>query len=422
MPTHQELTEEIVQKINNRKSTYDSVLVKSAIMRQQGQWKNILTKILPLPFSDAYTPQEKLDYGNFALIEKLVTSDDLIEIIRKLPEKGTTSITLGDCEVQIQVENLLQDSNKYDSGTEYLKVGWFYEKYQYRGPNQPYSAEPIVSTDLPLFPDSHTAIEKFIGIDFSRYSDPYGIILCLPNYGAKIEEVNIGSKEIRVRVQPKAEKIDNIVGKIYCRKDAEIKQEDIIFENETANVAIGFMPNFFNLALISKVSGEILDTRRFYSSWESQKGIVFEIPQYELLELIKHGETETTEFKEKIGKQEELAETAVAFANGQGGIILLGVDDHANIVGLIPGDHENTVTNILRSHCEPQVKYEINKDQIEGRTIVIIRVEEGENKPYMVREKGVYVRANATDRIATRYELDEFYKEPQSPFWSQTRH
>lgn len=85
-------------------------------------------------------------------------------------------------------------------------------------------------------------------------------------------------------------------------------------------------------------------------------------------------------------------------------------------MGLTQGDYESTVTNIFRSHREPQVKYEINKHQIEGETVILIRIEEGDNKPYTVREKGVYVRANATDRIATRYELDEFYEERRSPF------
>jgi len=416
MPTYQETTEEIIQKINNRKNTYGSVSVKSAIMKHQGQWKNILTKIVPLPSSDAYIPQRKLDYGNFVLVEELITLDDLIGTIRKLPEKGTTSVTIGDYEVQVQVENLLQDSYKYDSGTEYLQVGWFYEKYQYRSQSQHYSSEPIVTPDLPLFPDSRTAIEKFIGIDFSHYSEPYGIILCLPNYGAKIEEVNIGSKEIRVKVQAKTEKIENIVGKIYCRKDGETKQEDIAFEAETASIAIGLMPDFFNLALVSKGSGEILDTRRFYSSWELPRGIVISIPEYELLELIRHGETETVEFKEDIGKPEELAETAVAFANGEGGIILLGVDNHANIVGVGQRDYEGTITNILRSHCEPQIDYEIDRRQLEEKTIILLRIHKGEDKPYTVREKGVYVRANATDRVATRYELDKFYEERRTGF------
>jgi hypothetical protein len=418
MPNHQELTKEILQKIDNRKSTYGSVSVKSSIMKHQGQWKNILTKILPLPSSDSYTLQEKLDYGDFVLVEKLITLEDLIEVIRKLPEKGTTSITIGDYEVQVQVENLVQDTYKYDSGTEYLKVGWFYEKYQYRSQSQHYSSEPIVTPDLPLFPDSRTAIEKFIGIDFSHYSEPYGIILCLPNYGVRIDEVNIASKEIRVKIQPKTEKIENIIGKLYCRRDGETKQEDIKFETETANITIGFMPDFFNLALVSRISGEILDTRRFYSSWEPQKGITFEIPEYELLELIRHGETETAEFKEDIGKPEELAETAVAFANGEGGIILIGVDNHANIIGIGQRDYEGTITNILRSHCEPQIEYKIDRRQLEEKTVVLLHIHEGKDKPYTVREKGVYVRANATDRIATRYELDKFYEQRRMEFRS----
>lgn len=416
MLAHRELAEEIIQKINNRKNTYGSVSVKSAILKHQGQWKNILTKILPLCSSEVYKPQTKLDYGDFILIEKLITLDDLIEIIKKLPEKGTTFLTLGGYEVQVQVENLQKDSYKYDSGTEFLQVGWCYEKYQYRSQSIHYSSEPIVTPDLPLFPDSRTAIEKFIGIDFSHYSQPFGVILCLPNYGARIEEVNIFPKEIRVRIQPKAEKIENIIGKIYCRRATKIKQEDIIFENETANIAIGFIPEFFNLALVSRISGETLDTRRFYSSWEQQKGITFEIPGYELLELVRHGETETVEFKKEIGKPEELAETAVAFANGKGGIILIGVDDHANIVGIGQRDYEGIITNIFRSHCEPPIEYKIDRRQLEGKTIILLRIREGKDKPYIVREKGVYVRANATDRIATRYELDRFYEEHRKGF------
>jgi len=34
----------------------------------------------------------------------------------------------------------------------------------------------------------------------------------------------------------------------------------------------------------------------------------------------------------------------------------------------------------------------------------------------MVRDKGVYVRVGATDRIATRDELDEFYQKKYSSY------
>jgi len=415
MSSHQKLKEQIIQKISKRR--YGSVLVKGTIRKQQGIWKNVVTKILPMYLSDTYTAKEKLDYGNFAMVEDVITLKDLVELIKNLPEKGTTTINLGGYEVQVEGESLTNGHYKYDSGVDYLDVGWFLETYQYTSRNQGYSSEPLISPDLPLFPDSRVAMQTFLGIDPSRHSGSFGIIFCLPNYGAKVEEVSIGSKEIKVRVQTKAEDIKNIIGKLYCQRGDKIKQENIEFTNENGIVTVGFRPDFFYLALISKVTGEILDTRRFHSSWQLiSKGIVFDIPEYEILELIRRGESETVEFKREISKPEEFAETVVAFANGKGGVVLLGVDDHASIVGLSDRDHKDMITNILRSHCEPQIKCQIDGRQLDEKSIIVLHVEEGNNKPYTLREKGVYIRANATDRVATRYELDEFYEEGRSGF------
>lgn len=45
----------------------------------------------------------------------------------------------------------------------------------------------------------------------------------------------------------------------------------------------------------------------------------------------------------------------------------------------------------------------------ENIPILMVRVPSGENKPYVLRDRGVFVRRNATNRQATRNELDEFY-------------
>ena len=413
MSHHQERIEEIVGKIKARKDSYGSVLVKSAIVKSDGVWRNSITKILPLHKSDAYLPKEKLDYGNFALFEDIISLDTLIEIIKKLPEKGSSTITLGDYEILVEGESL-QNGYEYDSGEEYLNVGWFFERYHYRSPSRSQPREPMVSKDLPLFPDFRTAINERMGIDISRYSDVFGIVICLPKYGAKIEEVNIGSKEIKLKIQPKDIEIENIIGKLYCERGKEKKHIDIEFEDETEVASIGFIPDSLYVVLVSKTDNEILDVRRYYSSWESlPKGVVIEIPEYEILDLIRRGETENIEFKEKIGKPEEFVETVVAFANTRGGIILLGVDDHSKVVGLAEKDHEDTITNILRSHCSPQVKCEMSRRELDEKEIMVIHVEEGVDKPYFVRDRGPYVRANATDRLANRYEMDEIYGQKQ---------
>nr|MDO8083130.1 ATP-binding protein [Candidatus Freyarchaeota archaeon] len=412
MSYHQKLIEEVVGKIENRRNSYGSVLVKSTIVKQDSAWKNSVTKILPLHKSETYVTKEKLDYGNFVLFEELISLDNLIEIIRKLPEKGTATITLGDYEVQVEGEGL-QDGYEYDSGEEYLSIGWSFERYHYRSPSRIHPKEPIVSKDLPLFPNFQKAVNERIGIDIVRYSELYSIVICLPKYEAKIEEVNIGSTEIRVKVQPRDTNIENLIGKLYCERENEVKHVDIEFKDKVEITSIGFKPDFLYIILMAKTDNEVLDSRRYSSRQLLPKGVVIDIPEYGIRELIRNGETETVEFKENIGKPEEFVETVVAFANSKGGIIILGVDDHSKVIGVSERFNEDTITNILRSHCEPQIKCEIIRRQLDEKEIVIIRVEEGRDKPYILKDKGVYIRANATDRISNRYELDEMYRQKQ---------
>jgi len=416
MSNVEKFVQELIQKIEARRDSYGSVLVKSAIVKNDGIWENYVTKILPLHKSDSHILKEKLGYHKSVLFEVIISLDELVEIVKKLPEKGTAVITLGDYEVEVRV-NGLQKGDKYDSGREYLDVGWFFEKYQYRSSQKSFHREPVVSKDLPLFPDFSTAIKEFVGIDLRRYSDLSGIVICLPYYGAKIQEVNIGSTEIRLKIETKGTAIENVLGKLYCERGEERTHVNIEFADGIGIASVGFKPDTLYVALLSKINDEILDIREYHSSWERMsKGVVIDIPEYEIRELIRRGETETVEFKEKIGKTQEFAETFVAFANTKGGVILLGVDDHSKVVGLSEKGYEDTITNILRSHCIPQVKCEISEMQLNDNDIIVIRVEEGKDKPYFVREKGPYIRANATDRVATRYEMDEIYSYKQSGY------
>lgn len=415
---HQKMIEKMISTIKARRGSYGSVLVISAIVKQDEIWKNSVTKILPLHKSDSYTLRDKLDYGDFVLFEELISLNKLIEIIKKLPEKGTAKVMLGEYEVQVSGD-YLQDGHKYDSGDDYLNVGWFFERYHYRSSTRIQPNEPIVSKDLPLFPDLADAVDQYIGIDLRRYSEAHGILVCLPRYGARIEEVNIGSNEIRLKVQPRETSLENLVGKLYCESGKEVKHADIEFEDDRGTALIGFMPDKMYVMLVSKTDNKVVDSRRYYSSWESPpKGVAIDVPEYEIKELILRGETETVEFKEKIVKPEKIAETTVAFANNRGGVILFSVNDSSKIVGLDEGKHGETITNILRSHCNPQPRYEISKRQIDGKDVILIHVEEGRDKPYFVRERGPYIRAHATNRLMTRQEMDEIHGQKQSGYLS----
>lgn len=57
----------------------------------------------------------------------------------------------------------------------------------------------------------------------------------------------------------------------------------------------------------------------------------------ELQDIIQQGENSSVEFKEYGVKNESLAKEMVAFANSQGGVIILGITDNGIVTG-IPSD------------------------------------------------------------------------------------
>jgi len=70
---------------------------------------------------------------------------------------------------------------------------------------------------------------------------------------------------------------------------------------------------------------------------------------------------------------------------------------------------KDAITQILRSYCDPPLDVSIDEIQIRNLPVIVVTIPEGKDKPYAVKDKGVYIRSGATKRLATRYELDEMY-------------
>ena len=78
----------------------------------------------------------------------------------------------------------------------------------------------------------------------------------------------------------------------------------------------------------------------------------------ELIEKIMLGEDSMIEFKRAMPHRNSLADEMAAFANTEGGVILIGVDDYSEIVGLELNQLnqvEVTVVEICQDNIEPTV-------------------------------------------------------------------
>ena len=97
----------------------------------------------------------------------------------------------------------------------------------------------------------------------------------------------------------------------------------------------------------------------------------------ELLEKIILGEDSTIEFKRGMPHKNSLADEVAAFANTQGGMILIGIDDDREIVGIELqklDSVEKRVVEICNDSIEPTVRIFTEKLRIDAKNILKIVV------------------------------------------------
>ena len=120
-------------------------------------------------------------------------------------------------------------------------------------------------------------------------------------------------------------------------------------------------------------------------------------------------ESRRLEFKEAFPKGDQVARTAVAFANGAGGKIVFGVKDSPRQIVGISDDQlfktEERINNCIFDLCAPSIVPEIYIQSVEGKLLLVVELYPGSQKPYGLKKPGrpneVYIRAGASNRKAS---------------------
>ena len=97
----------------------------------------------------------------------------------------------------------------------------------------------------------------------------------------------------------------------------------------------------------------------------------------ELIEKIYLGEDATIEFKRELPHRNSLADEIVAFANAKGGVILIGVDNDGEIIGVDRQEldaAEKTVVEICQDSIDPIVLIFTEKLRINDKNLLKIEV------------------------------------------------
>ena len=139
--------------------------------------------------------------------------------------------------------------------------------------------------------------------------------------------------------------------------------------------------------------------------------------QTDLRKLIKDGETEAVEFKVSFDK--ETLETAVAFANTKGGVILIGVSDKGDVKGIQIGKETlKDWANQISQNTEPRIISEFEIEEIDRKKIVVIRIKEFPIKPVSMKGRCLR-RIRNSNRVMQPHEIAEMHFQSTGMSWDK---
>lgn len=137
------------------------------------------------------------------------------------------------------------------------------------------------------------------------------------------------------------------------------------------------------------------------------------------------GDLQDVEVKSSAGRlPKSLAETLSAFANGSGGVVILGLsesDGFAPAPGFDAHSAFDALAELCSDHLVPPVRADMRIASFEGALAVVATIPETPpfEKPCYVKERGQYrgsfIRTGDGDRLLTQYEVDRLTEDRRQP-------
>lgn len=136
----------------------------------------------------------------------------------------------------------------------------------------------------------------------------------------------------------------------------------------------------------------------------------------ELLAIIARDEDSRHQFKADVNNASSLGAEMVAFSNGTGGLILIGVNNgdgsRSGLTREDIGRINQVIANAATNNVHPPINPVTENIQLPDGLVIAVHIEQGISKPYMDTQGYVWVK-NGSDkrRVTAREELQRMFQE-----------
>lgn len=116
--------------------------------------------------------------------------------------------------------------------------------------------------------------------------------------------------------------------------------------------------------------------------------------KFYIASLIEEGEHEHQDFKFAISDARKIARSLSAFANNDGGRLLIGVKDNGTIAGVRNEEDIYLVEQAAEMYCVPPQQLRVTAFKTEGgHTVVRVEIDRASTRPVLVKEAEGHLRA-----------------------------
>ncbi len=126
--------------------------------------------------------------------------------------------------------------------------------------------------------------------------------------------------------------------------------------------------------------------------------------------LIRQGEHQTQDFKYCISDSRKIARSLVAFANTDGGRLLVGVKDNGRIAGVRSDEEYYMVESAAKIYSNPPIEFTTRQHLIDGKTVLEVLIEPSTEKPHFARDDEgkwwAYFRKDDENRLANKIMIE----------------
>ena len=126
--------------------------------------------------------------------------------------------------------------------------------------------------------------------------------------------------------------------------------------------------------------------------------------EHHIQTLIQEGEHQMLDFKLEISNSRRIARSLSAFANTDGGRLLVGVKDNGVIAGVRSEEEIHMIQAAAEMYCQPPVQYTTEEWEVNGKTVLeVIIPKDPHNKHKAPDNQGhykVFVRVNDENLVA----------------------